>query len=157
LWKGGQGVSWCGAKSRFAVTLYDKPREMRVPGSVLRAEVSLRGEHLRRHLRGNDWRDFDALYAIYRGIMAGIPAVDAPVGAADWQEAVGCEPLETRTRILARLAHKPVRTFREYRRRVEAAAAQLPASFSWATELPPDGPPPAVQVLPRKIQPFRET
>jgi len=58
-------------------------------------------------------------------------------GAADWQEAVGFEPRETRTRILAKLPHNPVRTFREYRRRVDATAAQLPITFSWATQLPP--------------------
>lgn len=153
LWKGGQGVSWKGAKSRFLISLYDKMRKMRVPGSVLRAEVSLRGEHLRRHLRDKDWRDFNALYAIYRGLMAGIPPIDAPVGDADWQEAVGFEALETRSRILARLAHKSARTLREYRRRIEAAAAQLPSTFSWASILPADRPPRAVHVCPRETNP----
>ncbi|MEI7822749.1 MAG: hypothetical protein WCK55_17700 [Verrucomicrobiota bacterium] len=150
LWKGGQGVTWTGANSRFGVKLYDKPREMDIPGSVLRAEVSLRSDHLRRHLRGNDWRNFDTLYAIYRGIMAGIPAIAAPAGKGDWQEAIGRHlPCELRTLVLADLAHKSERTLREYRRRIEAAAAQLPATFSWATQLPPDGPPPAVHVVPR--------
>ena len=149
LWKGGQGVSWCGAKSRFVVTLYDKARKMRVPGSVLRAEVSLRGEHFRRHFQATEWSDFNALYAVYRRILAGIPTIDAPAKAADWQEAVGAESRETRMRILARLAHKSRTTYNNYQRRIEAAAAQLPSTFSWATILPPDSPPPAVHVHPR--------
>jgi hypothetical protein len=145
------GVSWRGAASRFMVELYDKAREMRVPGSVLRAEVSLRGEQLRRRFSG-DWRSFPDLYRAYREIMASIPPIQKPAAADAWPEAVGAEPAETRQRILARLAHKPPATFRRYRQRMEAAAAALPASFAWAEILPVAGPPPAVEVCPSKWQ-----
>ncbi len=149
IFPGGYGVSWRGAKSGFIVTLYDKARKMHLPSSVLRAEISMRGQQLARRLAGRDWRDFLALYLTYRGIMAGIPSIQKPTEAAGWPEAVGQESSEIRRRILARLAHKPTGTFRRYRRRTEAAAAQLPESFSWANILPVNGPPLAVHCEPR--------
>src|SRR5688572_1517574 len=88
------GVSWRGAKSRFIVRLYDKARKTRVPGSVLRAEISLRGEQLSRHLPGDGWRDHNALYSTYRDILTSIPPVQKPTRAAGWPEAVGAEPRE---------------------------------------------------------------
>lgn len=146
LFPDGDGVSWRGAKSGFMVTFYDKARQRRVPGSVLRAEISLRGHQLSRRLVGCDWRDFSALYRMYRGIMVGIDPIQKPVSAKGWPEAVGQEPPETRTRILAQLAHRPRTTFRRLRRRLEAAAAHLPETFSWANILPADNPPPAFHV-----------
>lgn len=146
LFPDGNGVSWRGAKSGFMVTLYDKARQKRVQGSVLRAEISLRGDQLSRRLVGCDWRDFSALYRMYRGIMAGIDPIQKPVSAKGWPEAVGQESQETRTRILARLAHRPRTTFRSYRRKTEAAAAQLTETFSWANILPADNPPPEFHV-----------
>ena len=147
----GDGVSWAGGRSRFVVRLYDKSRKMRVPGSVLRAEISLRGEQLTRRLHGRDWRDIGVMYRFYREIMATIPPVQRPTAAANWQEAVGAESHEIRQRILARLAHRPDRTYRRMVQRVEAAAANLPEEFSWAKVLPPDTPPPAVNVVPRRL------
>jgi len=157
LHPGYDGVSWRGAKSRFMVTFYDKARQMRVPGSVLRAEVSLRGEQLARRLHGGDWHDFSALWRTYRNIMASLPAIERTAEARGWQEAIGPEPPEVRQRILARLAHKPSGTFRRYRRRIEAAAAQLPGTFSWADILPVDGPPPPVNVQPPRLNQGRGT
>lgn len=146
LFSDGHGVSWRGAKSGFMVTLYDKARQKRIQGSVLRAEISLRGHKLSSRLVGRDWRDFSALYRMYRGTMAGIDPIQNPDPVAGWAEAVGQEPQETRTRILARLAHRPRGTFERYRRKTEAAAAQLPKMFSWASILPADNPPPAFHV-----------
>jgi hypothetical protein len=68
LHDGGQGVSWRGARSRFVVRLYDKCREMHVPGSVLRAEVSLQGEQLKRRLPGRDWHNFNRLWETFRDV-----------------------------------------------------------------------------------------
>lgn len=157
LFGGGDGVSWRGAKSNFMVTLYDKARQMRVPGSVLRAEVSLRRDHLARRLHGGDWHDFAALWRTYRNIMTGFPAVEGTAEARGWQEAIAAEPPEVRQRVLARLAHKPQGTFRRYRRRIEAAAAQLCETFSWAHILPVDGPPPPVNVQPPRLNQGRRT
>ena len=151
LHPGCHGVSWRGAKSRFMVKLYDKAKQMRVPGSVLRAEISLSGKQLARRLHGCEWHDFSALWQTYRNIMAGFPAIERTAKARGWQEAIGAEPLEVRQRILARLAHKPSGTFRRYRRRVEAAAAELPETFSWGDFLPVDGPPPPVNVRPPRL------
>ena len=145
----GQGVSWRGAKSRFMVKLYDKARQMRVPGSILRAEISLRGHQLTQHLDTGKLQDFRVIYRTFRTIMVSIPPIQTPTTAANWQDALGAEPLEIRQRFLARLAYKPKGTFRRYRRRVEAAAAKLPESFSWAKILPAENPPPPVNCEPR--------
>lgn len=151
MFDGGQGVSWFGAKSRFIVRLYNKSRKMRVPGSVLRAEISLSGDQLVRRLGPGTWHRFDTLYQAYRRIMATIPPILKPPQARNWQEAVAAEPLEIRQRILARLAHKPTRTFYRWQRRIEAAAAQQPDEFSWANVLPANSPPQAVSVEPTAI------
>lgn len=146
LWKGGQSISWRGARSKFIVTLYDKAAKARIAGSVLRAEVSLRGEHLRRHgLRDTAWWNWNALWSTYRTVLSGIEAVPMSPEKCDWPEAVGMEAPEIRERILARLAaSKAPRTMRGIGKRVEAAAARLPEVFSWESFLPASGPPPAV-------------
>lgn len=151
LHNGGEGVSWRGEKSRKMITLYDKARQMRVPGSALRAEVSLRAVQLGRYFSGKEWRSFEHLYRVYRSIMASIPPVNSTVKADSLLEAIALESAEIRNRILARLSHKPARTFRRYRQQVEAAAAQLEAPFSWADVLPEGTPPAAVHVTPSKM------
>jgi hypothetical protein len=146
LHDGGQGVSWRGARSRFVVRLYDKCRQMRVPGSVLRAEVSLQGEQLARRLSRGDWYDFDRLWQVFRDVLVTIPLIQRPSIASNWAEAVGKEPVEIRRRIIARLAHKAPRTFRRYNQQVEAAAANLEQAFSWASFLEQHGHPKPVHV-----------
>jgi len=146
VYDGGQGVSWRGARSRFVVRLYDKCRQMRVHGSVLRAEISLQGEQLKRRLPGRDWHNFDRLWQVFRIVLVAIPAIPRPTIARNWAEAVGKEPVEIRRRIMARLAHKPPRTFRRYNQQVEAAAANLEQSFCWADLLANDVPPPPVHI-----------
>jgi hypothetical protein len=149
LHNGGQGVSWRGARSHKMITLYDKARQMRVSGSVLRGEVSLRAEQLLRYLPGEHWRLFNSLYHVYRSILATIPLIQTPSKVGSFPEAIGLESPEVRARILARLAHRPRRTFRRYRQQVEAAAAQQEQTFSWSEILPENGPPAAVHVISR--------
>lgn len=149
VWAGGNGLSWKGAKSQFIVTFYDKARKMGIKGSVLRVEVRLVGRTLTSRLPGSESRCFDRLWAIYRGILAGIPPIENTGGNGDWQEAVGAEPPEIRARIMARMAHKPERTQRGHRQRVEAEAARLPAPFSWANFLPTVRPPLPVNIQAR--------
>jgi hypothetical protein len=144
-----EGVSWRGVKSRFMVKLYDKCREMHIPGSVLRAEISLRGKELVPRLNAGAIQVYDAIYRVYRDIMVNVPPIQRPAEAANWMDALGQEPPEIRQRILARLAHKPKGTVRRYRRQIEAAAANLPETFSWANILPANNPPPAVNCEPR--------
>jgi hypothetical protein len=38
-----EGLSWRGNRSHFGLKYYDKAREMRLLGSALRVEISLRG------------------------------------------------------------------------------------------------------------------
>jgi hypothetical protein len=146
LHRDGQGVSWWGSRSRVKITLYDKARERHVPGSVLRAEVSLAGSELHRHFPDQTWYRFEHQYQVFREILVTIPPIPKPAPGRGWQEAIAAEPPEVRERILARLVHKPSATFRRWRRRIEAAAARLPETFSWAELLPVSGPPPAVTV-----------
>ncbi len=153
LHNGGQGVSWRGGKSHKMITLYDKSRQMHVPGSVLRGEVSLRAEQLLRYLPGETWHSFKLLYRTYRSLLMSIPPIQAPTKAASFPEAIGLESPETRARILGRLAHKPIRTFRRYRQQVETAAAQLERTFSWVDILPENAPPAAVHVISRTNSP----
>lgn len=146
LHNGEQGVSWRGGKSRKMITLYDKARQMRISGSVLRAEVSLRSHQVQRYLPGDNWRLFVPLYCVYRGLLTSIPPIQS-MKAFTFPQAIGPESPEVRARILARLAHKPPRTFRRYRQQIEAAAGHLEQSFSWAGILPENGPPAGVHVM----------
>jgi hypothetical protein len=157
LHRAGEGVSWRGGKSHKMVTLYDKARRMRVAGSVLRAEVSLRSGQILRHLPGAEWRSFDSLYRVYRSLLSGIPAISRPLEAASFLQAIGLEAPETRNRILSRLAHKPGRSFRRYRQQVETAATQLERTFSWSELLPESAPPPAMHVIPCDRRRYRTT
>src|SRR5205807_5798030 len=86
LHNGGQGVSWRGGKSHKMITLYDKARQMHVPGSALRGEVSLRAEQLLRYLPGESWHSFKLLYRTYRSLLATIPSIHTPTKAASFQE-----------------------------------------------------------------------
>lgn len=146
LHKGGQGVSWLGTKSLFKLMLYNKSRKERVAGSVLRAEIALRGARLRSVIHGGEWRDFAALWCLYRSFMVQIPPIPSVTSVTRLIEAVGQEPPEIRNRILARLAHRPGRTVRRLKEQCEAAAAKLKKPFSWAEILPVANPPKAVHV-----------
>jgi len=149
LFNGGQTVSWRAWRSQLILTFYNKSKQMHVPGSVLRAEISLRGNQLNRRLNGQNWSDFSVLYGMYRGIMVRIPAIQSPGIAANLQEAIGCVPLAYRQQIFAQVAHKPGRTRRRWRQRSEAYAARLSGTFHWEKILPKDGPPKAVCVTPK--------
>lgn len=144
LFGGGSGVSWRGTRSRFLVTLYDKSRKSGANGNVLRAEVRLCGRHLVRRFPHGEWRQFAALWQAFREVLTSIPPISKPEAVTDLATAVGMEPPEVRTRILARLAGRPERTFRRLRRRVESV--QVPGPFNWQSYLSPDGPPNPIQV-----------
>jgi hypothetical protein len=150
--KGDKGISWLGAKSRMKVILYHKSKQMKVPGDVSRGEISLSGEMLARYLKGRNWRDWRVLWSIYYEIMVSIPVIPKPESCGGWPEALALEPPEVQTRILARLTHMSRPTIRRYKRRIDAAAAGLPETFSWARVLSPEGPPKAVHVEPRRAR-----
>ena len=147
---GCDSLSWRGAMSRFKVTLYDKAKHMRVPGSVLRVEVSLSGAKLGCRLGGSEWRDFSAIWRTYRHTLASITPIQKPVQATGWQEAVGAESPEVVQRIMARLAPKSPVTWRRHWRRIRAA--QLPEPFSWAEFLPKSRPPEALNIEPISLR-----
>ncbi len=156
LFDDGHGLSYCGSGSRFVVKFYDKARKMRVrDSSVLRSEVSLCGKHLRRHLPGCEWLKLNALYRVFREIMVGIPPIPKPKPAKKWPEALAVFSREVRIQFLACLEpYTSKRTFRRNRARVEAAArSSTLETFSWASLLPPDVPPPAVHVYPKNRNP----
>jgi len=109
LFDDGHMVSWRSARSRLVVELYNKSRQMRVPGNVLRAEVRLCGEQLRRRLGDRDWTNFGEVYSIYRNVMVEIPPIQTPKKAAGWAEAVAGESPEVRKRISILRNHAALR------------------------------------------------
>ena len=153
LIRGGQGLSWRGVKSTFVVTFYDKGRKSGAGSSVLRVEVRVCAEKLRRRLPGAAWYQCAELWRVYRSIITSLPVIPAPKAAANWQEAVGLHaPPEVQAKILACFAHRPARTYRRYCQKVSAAAAKLPDTFSWTDLLPVAAPPAAVHVAARKLR-----
>ena len=144
------GVSWRGAGSRFVVTAYDKTRKMLIQGDVLRIEVRLCGNEIRR-LRGRDWQSFDGLWAAYREIVLQLPNVPVANQSAGWPEAVGqFVPAEYHEIVLTALKQKSNRTRRENRRRMRISAAAIRHQLCWANLLPVNNPPPPVAVEPKR-------
>lgn len=148
-WDDGFGLTWTASKAILGIKLYDKCKEMRGAGtrSVLRAEVSIRGRKVIAMLPGNSWQEFSLVYYVYREILCRLPEIKMPGPVSNIYEAIGGESRETRERILSRLAHKPDRTFRRIRAKIEAGAGDVDENFNWSLILPCDGPPPAFDVL----------
>jgi hypothetical protein len=142
------GISWRGAGSQMVLTMYDKSKQMHVPGSVLRVELSLRSHRLRERFPGTDWQCFDKLWRVFRDVLTGVPRIQTVQQARNWIEAVGPESPEIRGRILSRLEQKSERTRRRYAQGLEAAAARIGDPFSWGEFLPVGAPPSPVQVEP---------
>ena len=143
------GISWRGAGSQIVLTMYDKSKQMHVPGSVLRVELSLRNRRLRERFAGTSWQCLDKLWEVFREVLSGIAPIQTVRQARNWLEAVAPESPEVRGRILSRLEHKSERTRRRNAQRLEVAAARIDRPFSWAEFLPIDAPPSPVQVEPR--------
>ena len=149
LFAGGQGVSWCSEKKRLMVKLYDKSRKMRVRGSILRAEISLRGAQLYRRCRQQDWCNFNVLYGIYRGIMASLPPIQKLTRRTTGKKHSALNRLRFANE-LWRASH-----INPLARSVAGSGGWKPLrpncreDFSWENVLPPEGPPPAINVQPR--------
>ena len=143
------GISWRGAGSQMVLTMYDKSKQMHVPGSVLRVELSLRNQRLRERFAGIRWQCLDRLWEVFREVLSGIPPIQTVRQARNWIEAVAPECPEVRGRILSRLEPKSERTRRRYAQRLEVAAARIDCPFCWAEFLPIGAPPSPVQVEPR--------
>jgi hypothetical protein len=142
------GISWRGARSQIVLTMYDKSKQMHVPGSVLRVELSLRSHRLRERFAGTSWQSLDKLWEVFREILSGIVPIQTVRQARNWIEAVAPESPEIRGRILSRLEQKSERTRRRYAQGLEAAAARIGDPFSWGEFLPVGAPPSPVQVEP---------
>jgi hypothetical protein len=127
------GISWRGRHSQIVLTMYDKAKEMRVPGSVLRVELSLRNNSLRQRLPNGHWRRFESLWCALGEVLSGIPPIQGVREARDWIHAIAPESKEVRARVLARLGHKSDRTRRRYAQLMEIAAAEIENSFSWSS------------------------
>lgn len=149
------GISWRGARSEVVLTFYDKCKEMHVPGSVLRVELSLRNKRLDKLLPDGSWQRFDKLWEVLREVLGGIAPIQSVQQARNWIEAVAAESPEVRGRILSRLEPKSERTRRRYAQCLEAAAARVDHPFSWSHFLSEDGPPSVVHVEPNYYPTFR--
>ena len=134
LHRSGTGISWLGYRSQLGVKFYDKCRQMRCDGSVLRAEIMLQGFQLSSRLPREDWRDWQRCWNAFAAFLSTIPPVVAPATASSWLTAIAPEPIEIRRRILARLPSTPRRTYNQRARDLEAAAAVVQdGCFHWSS------------------------
>ena len=152
----GQSSTWRGGKSRFVVSAYDKAKQLRVEGDVLRIETRLCGRVLRHHLGGRDWQNFADLYSVYREVVLSLPEVPKANTEHSLLTALtvgyGVDAAE---RVLM-MIHRNTETIRKYRRKIRIAAASLPNTINWATVFPSDAPPaPAMVEPPRRKANFQ--
>jgi len=75
---GGKMITWCGAKSRLMFKLYDKARSFGNGAGVLRAELKLAGEQLRKRIDGNAALDFNELWGAFRLELLNFASVTVP-------------------------------------------------------------------------------
>lgn len=151
----GDGISWRGKQSRYALKLYNKSREMRVPGNTLRAEITLRSPRLGEELPRNTWSQWRSCWGVFQRLMRSVPPVSGHERVRNWTEAVALEPPDIRNRVLSRMAtHVSPRTLRRYAQQLESAAALLGTGpFCWRELLTGDMPPNPVNVSPRAQRP----
>jgi hypothetical protein len=146
----GQSVAWRGAKSRFMVSAYDKAKQLRVEGDVLRIEVRLCGKVFRKRLGHRDWRNFADLYAVYREVILSLPTLPKASTEHSMLTALtmcsGPEMAEQVVMVITRNKE----TIRKYRREIRLAQAKLPSSLVWADIFPAATPPPPVTIEPAK-------
>ena len=148
----GYGISWGRGRCSCSVKLYDKCREFRVPGSVLRAEITLRRNRLAEELPGAAWRNWDKVFRAFQRIMRSIRPISAPQRVKNLAAAVAAEPRHVQRRILSRLAGtRSARSIRRYARLFSSSAVPN-GTFSWRKELAGDAPPPSVSVLRRQCR-----
>jgi hypothetical protein len=146
----GQSSIWRGGHSRFVVSAYDKAKQLRVPGDVLRVEVRLCGRVLRDRLEGRDWRSFADLYAIYREVILSLPNV--PKASTEHSLLTAVTKVagpEVAEQVLL-LMNRRSETIRKYRREIHIAAADLPSKLVWAEIFPPAAPPAPVSIEPHR-------
>jgi hypothetical protein len=128
----GDGISWGSYRSRFCVRFYNKSRQMRVRGSVLRVEISLRREKLRQNLPYETWQQWEHCWECFRKILAEIPPLSL-TPARNLVEAIASEPEIVRNRIIAKLSMtKSKRSIRRYGQLLETGAAFAGSAFSWS-------------------------
>jgi hypothetical protein len=146
----GQSVAWRGAKSRFMVSAYDKAKQLRVEGDVLRIEVRLCGKVFRKRLGHRDWRNFADLYAVYREVILSLPTLPKASTEHSMLTALtmcsGPEMAEQVVMVITRNKE----TIRKYRREIRLAQAKLPSSLVWADIFPAAAPPAPVSIEPHR-------
>ena len=131
----GQSSIWRGGHSRFVVSAYDKAKQLRVEGDVLRIETRLCGRVLRGRLGGRDWQNFADLYSVYREVVLSLPEVPKANTEHSLLTAltVGCG-VDAAERVLM-MIHRNTETIRKYRREIRIAAASLPSTLNWARSM----------------------
>jgi hypothetical protein len=149
----GQSVAWRGANSRFVVSAYDKARQLRVDGDVLRIEVRLCGHHLRERLGQRDWRSFADLYAVYRKVIMKLPTLPKASTEHSMLTALTlCSGPELAGRVVMVITRNK-ETIRKYRREISRAHARLPSKLVWAEIFPEVTPPAPVSIELAKRKP----
>lgn len=141
--------------SEMRITMYDKMRELyKHNGNIVRVEIQLKGKRLKEELGNGNLvteLDFGRCYQAYRRIMMGFTTEKVPragtiaellaIGEHEGWKSGGATQFEIYSN---RLGVRQVMRIRE------AMSAFRPVVFDidWAEILPPDGPPPPVEIGP---------
>lgn len=147
---GGQSISWGSFGSRLKVLLYDKSTQLKVGTDVLRAEIRLAGQQLRKRIDQSKRLDFQELYKVYRGLLIKLHPVEIPDGPKRNMAQIAAElsPIEQNV-VISRYSHgRSIRTVQQFKKDMSKAQIKN-IKWDWRTVFPADGPPPPVTVEPK--------
>ena len=142
LLKGDKEISWRGG--RLGLKFYRKDE------GVLRVELRLAGEQLRKRIDDDAPLNFDELYQVFRADVLNLPPVQLPEARKhSLAEIIAGLPLEFQNpAILAYQTNRTARAASGFKRDVSAARL-IKADWNLRELLPADNPPPAVHCEPR--------
>ena len=153
LFGGGKAISWRGANSRRCLKFYDKARQFCVGENVLRIELRLAGAELRKRIDESAPLNFLELWRLFRKELVQLAPVELPEPRKhDFAEVIAALPPEMQSAAL--LTYQQVRTPRavsEFKRLISIARLRR-IEWNWNDQLPPDCPPPSVNVEPRSLR-----
>jgi len=150
---GGKEISWRG--SRLGLKFYDKAE------GVLRVELRLAGEQLRKRIDADAPLNFDELYQVFRADILKLPPVQLPEARYhSTAEIIATLPTEFQNgAILAYQQGRTARAVSGFKRDVSAARLEK-VGWNLSELLPADNPPPPVHCEPRRrrnrIKPFNK-
>jgi hypothetical protein len=145
LERGDKQIHWTGARSRWELKFYDKAK------GILRVELRLAGEQLRKRIDDDAPLNFAELYQVFRAEILKLSLVQLPeTRKHSLAEIIAALPKELQNAAI--LAYQQGRTARAASGfKLDVSHARI-KKVGWNLRelLPPENPPPAVNVEPRK-------